>query len=105
MTKPNIVVITDDFKGYNIMKHEKTNPEKFTHISVCHSLGKFSARKDLHTNGIESFWAILKRAIIGSYHHVSTKYLQNYVNECCFRQNNRGDNAFDKLLLQSVLVA
>lgn len=105
VTKPNTVVMTDDFKGYNIMNHEKTNPEKFTHISVCHSLGEFSAGKGLHTNGIESFWAILKRAIIGNYHHVSTKYLQNYVNECCFRQNNRGDNAFDKLLLQSVLAA
>lgn len=105
VTKPNTVVMTDDFKGYNIMNHEKTNPEKFTHISVCHSLGEFSAGKGLHTNGIESFWAVLKRAIIGSYHHVSTKYLQNYVNECCFRQNNRSTDAFDNLLRQSVLVA
>ena len=105
VTKPNTVVMTDDFKGYNIMNHEKTNPEKFTHISVCHSLGEFSAGKGLHTNGIESFWAILKRAIIGNYHHVSTKYLQSYVNECCFRQNNRGKTAFDKLLMQSVLTA
>ena len=53
VTKPNTVVMTDDFKGYNIMNHEKTNPEKFTHISVCHSLGEFSAGKGLHTNGIE----------------------------------------------------
>lgn len=105
VTKPNTVVMTDDFKGYNIMNHEKTNPEKFTHISVCHSLGEFSAGKGLHTNGIESFWAILKRAIIGSYHHVSTKYLQSYVNECCFRQNNQSETAFDKLLIQSVLSA
>lgn len=105
VTKPNTVVMTDDFKGYNIMNHEKTNPEKFTHISVCHSLGEFSAGKGLHTNGIESFWAILKRAIIGDYHHVSTKYLQNYVNECCFRQNNRNADAFNNLLKQSVLVA
>lgn len=105
VTKPNTVVMTDDFKGYNIMDHEKTNPEKFTHISVCHSLGEFSAGKGLHTNGIESFWAILKRAIIGSYHHVSTKYLQSYVNECCFRQNNRFFDSFDKLLHQSILIA
>lgn len=105
LTKPNTVVMTDDFKGYNIMNNEKTNPEKFTHISVCHSLGEFSQGNGIHTNGIESFWAILKRAIIGSYHHVSTKYLQSYVNECCFRQNNRSDSAFDKLLLQSVLAA
>lgn len=105
VTKPNTVVMTDDFKGYNIMNHKATNPEKFTHISICHSLGEFSAGNGLHTNGIESFWAVFKRAIIGSYHHVSTKYLQQYVNECCFRQNNRSDTAFDKLLFQSVLEA
>ena len=73
--------------------------------SVCHSLGEFSSGKGLHTNGIEGFWAILKRSIIVSYHHVSTKYLQQYVNECCFRQNNRFVDSFDKLLWQSVLVA
>lgn len=105
VTKSDSVVMTDDFRGYNIMNHKVTNPENFTHISVCHSLGEFSAGKGLHTNGIESFWAILKRAIIGSYHHVSTKYLQSYVNECCFRQNNRFIDSFDKLLRQSVLVS
>ena len=105
VTKTDTVVMTDDFKGYNIMNHKATNPEKFTHISICHSLGEFSAGNGLHTNGIESFWAVFKRAIIGSYHHVSTKYLQQYVNECCFRQNNRSDTAFDKLLFQSVLEA
>lgn len=104
VTKPNTVVMTDDFKGYNIINHKSTNPEKFTHISICHSLGEFSAGNGLHTNGIESFWAVFKRAIIGSYHHISTKYLQSYVNECCFRQNNRFADSFDKLLWQSVLV-
>ena len=104
VTKPDTVVMTDDFKGYNIMNHKATNPENFAHISVCHSLGEFSAGKGLHTNGIEGFWAILKRSIIGSYQHVSTKYLQSYVNECCFRQNNRNADAFNNLLKQSVLV-
>lgn len=104
VTKPDTVVMTDDFKGYNIMNHKATNPENFTHISVCHSLGEFSSGKGLHTNGIEGFWAILKRSIIGSYHHISTKYLQSYVNECCFRQNNRFVDAFNNLLKQSVLV-
>ena len=87
------------------MNRKAKKPDKFTHISVYHSLGEFSAGKGLHTNGIEGLWAILKRSIIGNYHHVLTKYLQQYVNECCFRQNNRGDNAFDKLLMQTVLVA
>lgn len=105
VTKPDTVVMTDDFKGYNIINHKSTNPENFTHISVCHSLGEFSSGKGLHTNGIEGFWAIIKRSIIGSYHHISTKYLQSYVNECCFRQNNRFVDSFDKLLMQSVMVA
>ena len=87
------------------MNRKAKKLDKFTHISVCHSLGEFSAGKGLHTNGIEGLWAILKRSIIGNYHHVLTKYLQQYVNECCFRQNNRGDSAFDKLLMQTVLVA
>ena len=73
--------------------------------SECHSLGEFFSGKGLHTNEIEGFWAILKRSIIGSYHHVSTKYLQQYMNECCFRQNNRFVDSLDKLLWQSVLVA
>ena len=73
--------------------------------SECHSLGEFSSGKGLHTNGIEGFWAILKRSIIVSYHHVSTKYSQQYVNKCCFRQNNRFVDSFNKLLWQSVLVA
>ena len=73
--------------------------------SKCHNLGEFSSGMGLHTNGIEGFWAILKRSIIGSYHHVSTKYSQQYVNKCCFRQNNRFVDSFNKLLWQSVLVA
>lgn len=105
VTKPDTVVMTDDFKGYNIMNHKDKNPDNFTHISVCHSLGQFSSGKGIHTNGIESFWAILKRSIMGSYHHISSKYLQSYVNECCFRQNNRFIDPFDKLLEQGILVA
>lgn len=44
---------------------------------------------DVHTNNAESFWALLKRGIIGSYHHVSPKHLQRYVDEYCWRANHR----------------
>ncbi|MCQ2248113.1 MAG: IS1595 family transposase [Treponema sp.] len=98
VTKSEAVVLTDDFNGYNIMNHDETNPKNYIHLTVNHSKGQYSAGNGIHTNGIEGFWAIIKRSIIGSYHHVSVKYLQDYVNECCFRQNNKNCDAFEKLI-------
>ena len=53
---------------------------------------------DLHTNNIESFWALLKRGVVGSYHHVSRKHLQRYVDEYCWRTNGPKEDGFDTLL-------
>ena len=59
----------------------------------------FSASNGVHTNGIESFWALLKRGIHGIFHHVSLKHLQKYVDEFCFRQCYRNENeAFEVLM-------
>ncbi len=44
---------------------------------------------DVHTNGIESVWSLLKRSIIGSYHRVSIKHLDAYLDELEHRFNNR----------------
>ena len=41
----------------------------------------------VHTNSIESVWAILERSITGVHHHVSNKHLKRYLNEICFRLN------------------
>ena len=41
----------------------------------------------IHTNGVESVWAVLKRSICGTWHHVSPKHLSRYVNETAFRLN------------------
>jgi hypothetical protein len=46
-------------------------------------------RGDVHTNTVEGFFSILKRRLIGTYHHVSERHLQRYVNELDFRYNNR----------------
>ena len=58
----------------------------FEHDSVNHSAGEY-VRDDVHTNGMESVWALLKRSIHGTWHHVSPKHLHRYVNEASMRLN------------------
>lgn len=96
VTEKQTLVITDEFKGYNILA--KTKHIRF---SIDHT--KEYARGPIHTNNIENFWSTMKRGIIGIYHSVSTKYLQNYVNEFCFRYNNRTDlNVMDVVMKQGI---
>ena len=60
---------------------------------------------DIHTNTVESFWAIVKRVFYGTYHRVSVKYLQQYINEFSFMYNNRNiDNSFDLILKNAILL-
>jgi transposase-like protein len=90
-------IISDEFKGYDRLT--KTN---HVHLRIDHTKGYVDG--DIHTNGIESFWATLKRGIYGIYHHVSSQHLQKYVDEFCFRYNNRNNGLmFDQLLGQTVL--
>jgi transposase-like protein len=97
-------VMTDDYKSYKILD-KKENGDKYIHLTVNHSKGQYYAGNGVHTNGIENFWSVMKRGIIGIYHHISKKYLQRYVDEFCFRQNTRLDkNMFNILLCQCVLV-
>ena len=58
----------------------------FNHETINHSAGEF-ARGDVTTNGIESVFAVLKRGLIGVYHHASPKHLGRYVDEFSFRLN------------------
>jgi transposase-like protein len=59
----------------------------FTHATVNHLGGEYS-RGSVTTNGIESVWALLKRGIYGTYHQVSAKHLDRYVDEVAFRLND-----------------
>ena len=59
----------------------------FGHESVNHSAGEF-ARGNVTTNGVESVFAVMKRGILGVYHHVSPKHLHRYVDEFTFRLND-----------------
>jgi transposase-like protein len=58
----------------------------FDHETVNHSAGEY-VRDDVTTNGMESVFAVLKRGLIGVYHHASPKHLGRYVDEFAFRLN------------------
>ena len=73
-------IYTDDHGGYQGMP--------FDHETVKHSISEF-VNGMAHTNGIESFWATLKRGYHGTYHHMSEKHLDRYVNEFSGRHNAR----------------
>lgn len=91
------VIITDEYSGY-----AKLN-ELLMHLSNSHSLQFVNGV--LHTNTIESFWAILKRGIIGQFHKVSEKYLPLYLAEFCFRFNNRKNiGIFELTVVRAVAV-
>lgn len=59
-----------------------------SHETVNHEAGEY-VRGDVHSNTVEGFFAILKRGIVGTFHHVSAKHLQRYVTEFDFRYNHR----------------
>ncbi len=81
-------VYTDDAKAYQGMP--------FEHESVRHSVGEY-VRGMAHTQGIESFWAMLKRAHKGVYHHFSVKHLQRYVDEFAGRHGVRELDTLDQM--------
>lgn len=94
---PSANVITDEWQAYNHLdEHFKS------HNRVYHSKKNY-VRGNIHTNGIESFWAILKRGIFGIYHQVSRKHLDRYVDEFEFRFNSKDidDNKRFALMLNS----
>jgi hypothetical protein len=67
---------------------KKVGSEFARHGSVNHSADEY-VRGNVHTNTIESYFSILKRAIYGTYHHVSQQHLKRYLAEFDFRYNER----------------
>ncbi len=88
----NSALYTDEFKGYNGMH------KILEHKTVDHSAGVYSVN-GISTNSMESFWATLKRGIIGQFHHISKEYMKKYLDEFCWRFNNKDNvSIFDSLL-------
>ena len=84
-------LMTDDHSGYISVGREFSG-----HSVVAHSKGEYVRKKVAHTNTIEGFFSILKRGIIGTYHHVSEQHLHRYTAEFDFRYNTRTLDDFER---------
>lgn len=73
------LLLTDELPAY-----QKIASQGYHHASVNHSQEEY-ARGPIHTNSIESVWAVFKRSLIGTHHHVSRKHLPRYLAEAAFR--------------------
>lgn len=77
------ILVTDEYAAYKSMN------KYVQHEYVEHRLGRYVNDSGFTSNAIEGLWAWLKRAITGTWHNVTRKYLQYYVNEVIFRFNTR----------------
>ena len=87
-TAPDATVYTDEASAYEGLP--------MAHASVKHSVKEY-VRGQVHTNGVESFWSMMKRGYIGIYHKMSPKHLHRYVNEFAGRHNDRESHTADQM--------
>ena len=80
-------IYTDDHGAYRGLSN---------HATVAHSVGEY-VNGQAHTNGIESFWSMLKRGYYGTYHRMSPKHLDRYVGEFAGRHNARPLDTLDQM--------
>ena len=86
-TLRGVTVYTDEHRGYRGLQN---------HHTVKHSVKEY-VNGMVHTNGIESFWAMFKRGYHGVYHKMSFKHLDRYVNEFAGRHNIRDRDTLDQM--------
>ena len=87
-TAPDATVYTDEASAYEGLP--------MTHEAVKHSVKEF-VRGLVHTNGAESFWSMLKRGYVGTYHKMSPKHMDRYVTEFEGRHNIREQDTIDQM--------
>jgi transposase-like protein len=92
------VIVSDGFGAYcglqkQYKSHEVVNHEKDQYV-----------RELYHTNNIEGFWSLVKRGIVGQYHKITRKYLQNYLDEFSFKYNFKGEENIFELFLCNALI-
>ncbi len=77
------LIITDEWAPYEGIADHNTRHETVNHKQ------KEWVRGDIHTNGIENVWSLLKRSVVGTYHKISAKHIDAYLDELEWRFNNR----------------
>ena len=89
------LVLTDEHPSFRGLSRD------YIHHTVNHSAGEYVRKFYIHTNGIESVWALFKRQIIGTHHYLSPKHLSRYLGEMTWRFNRRevGEGARVNMLL------
>lgn len=88
-------VMSDEYRPYKSLKREG-----YTHETVNHGRKEY-VRGEVHTNTIEGFWSQMKRSINGTYHAVSPKHLQSYVDEFAYRYNHRDLPVYEPLMARA----
>ena len=78
-------IYTDELKSYMGIADDDTRHETVNHSAEQWVVG------DVHTNGIESVWSLFKLSIVGSFHKISVKHIDRYLEELEWRFNNRGN--------------
>ena len=91
---PSSTIVTDGFGGYFSCRYHFNAHCVLNHSKEIHRIGEF------HTNTIEGFWGMFKRALSGQYHTISFTYLQLYFDELAFKYNYRKseDRGFSVLI-------
>ena len=90
------VILAYAFAGANTSEPYKSLKETYEHHTVKHSVSEY-VNGMTHTNGIESFWAMLKRGYHGVYHKMSVNYLGRYINEFTGRHNTRPMDTLEQM--------
>jgi transposase-like protein len=85
------LILTDEHRSFQGLAAD------YMHHTVNHSAGEYVRKAYIHTNGIESVWALFKRQIIGTHHWLSPKHLSRYLNEMTWRFNQRDTEEGDRV--------
>ena len=88
---PDAMLYTDESSVYDGLPNHET---------VRHSVGEY-VQDQAHTNGVESFWALLKRGYYGTYHKMSDKHLARYIGEFAGRHNARSVDTIEQMAIMA----